>query len=177
MLIIPVVYSLQAAMSSATPVQLISKRAPDFALLDQADRKVSLKDFKGKWLVIAFYPVDMTSGCTLQNRSYTKAMDAIKTIGANVVTISAQDTASKRQFCAKESLTHTLLSDTDGAVINAYRVLRDGGDPAKPIAKRITFYVNPDGRIVAVDTKIKPATAAEDSLAILELLGAKKDEK
>jgi peroxiredoxin len=70
-----------------------------------------------------------------------------------------------------------LLSDTDGAVINAYRVLRDGGDPAKPIAKRITFYVNPDGRIVAVDTKIKPATAAEDSLAILELLGAKKDEK
>ena len=106
-----------------------------------------------------------------------QAMDAIKTIGANVVTISAQDTASKRQFCAKESLTHTLLSDTDGAVINAYRVLRDGGDPAKPIAKRITFYVNPDGRIVAVDTKIKPATAAEDSLAILELLGAKKDEK
>ena len=78
MLIIPVVYSLQAAMPSATPVQLISKRAPDFALLDQADRKVSLKDFKGKWLVIAFYPVDMTSGCTLQNRSYTKAMDAIK---------------------------------------------------------------------------------------------------
>jgi len=175
MLITPVVYAIQSTVPSGIPAQLISKRAPDFTLMDQADRKVSLKDFKGKWLVVAFYPVDMTSGCTLQNRSYTKAIDGIKALGANVVTISAQDTASKRQFCEKESLTHTLLSDTDGSVIKAYRVLRDGGDPAKPIAKRITFYINPDGRIVAVDTKIKPATAAEDSLAILELLGAKKD--
>ena len=177
MFITPVVYAAQASQPSGTPTQLISKRAPEFTLLDQADRKVALKDFKGKWLVLAFYPVDMTSGCTLQNRSYTKAIDGIKSIGANVVTISAQDTASKRQFCEKESLTHTLLSDTDGSVIKAYRVLRDGGDPAKPIAKRITFYINPDGKIVAVDTKIKPATAAEDTLAILELLGAKKDEK
>jgi len=177
MFITPVVCAVQAPKPLGTPTQLISKRAPEFTLQDQADRKVSLKDFKGKWLVVAFYPVDMTTGCTLQNRSYTKAVDSIKAIGATVVTISAQDTASKRQFCQKERLTHTLLSDTDGSVIKAYRVLRDGGDPAKPIAKRITFYINPDGKIVAVDTKIKPATAAEDTLAILELLGAKKDEK
>lgn len=177
MLITPVVYAAQASQPPGTPTQLISKRAPEFTLMDQADRKVSLKDFKGKWLVIAFYPVDMTSGCTLQNRSYTKVIDGIKALGANVVTISGQDTASKRQFCEKEGLTHTLLSDTDGSIIRAYRVLRDGGDPAKPIAKRVTFYINPDGKIVAVDTKIKPATAAEDTLAILELLGAKKEEK
>lgn len=175
MLTIPIPCVAQAAVTTTSPAQLISKRAPDFTLLDQTDKKVALKDFKGKWLVIAFYPVDMTSGCTLQNRSYTKAMDAIKALGANVLTISAQDTESKRQFCAKEGLMHTLLSDTDGAVIKAYKVLRDGGDPAKPLAKRITFYINPDGKIVAVDTKVKPATAAEDSLAILELLGAKKD--
>jgi peroxiredoxin Q/BCP len=175
MLIVPVAYVVQSQVISTNPAQLISKRAPEFSLMDQNDKKVSLRDFKGKWLVIAFYPVDMTSGCTLQNRSYTKAMDAIKGFGANVITISAQDTDSKRQFCAKEGLMHTLLSDTDGSVIRAYRVLRDGVDPSKPIAKRITFYINPDGRIVAVDTKIKPATAAEDSLAILELLGAKKD--
>ncbi len=175
MLIIPAAYIAQTTVSTGTPAQLISKRAPDFTLLDQNDKKVALRDFKGKWLVLAFYPVDMTSGCTLQNRSYTKALESIKSIGASVITISAQDTESKRQFCAKEALTHTLLSDTDGAVIRAYRVLRDGGDPAKPIAKRITFYINPDGKIAAVDTKIKPATAAEDSLAILELLGAKKD--
>lgn len=173
----PMTIVAQVALPSINPSTLISKKAPAFTLLDQSDRKVSLQDFKGKWLVIAFYPVDMTAGCTLQNRSYTKALDGIKAIGANVVTISAQDTASKRQFCEKESLTHTLLSDTNGAVIRAYHVLRDGGDTAKPIAKRITFYVNPDGKIVAVDTKIKPATAAEDTLAILELLGAKKDEK
>ncbi len=175
MLIIPAAYIVQTTVATGTPAQLISKRAPDFTLLDQNEKKVALRDFKGKWLVLAFYPVDMTSGCTLQNRSYTKALESIKSIGASVITISAQDTESKRQFCAKEALTHTLLSDTDGAVIRAYRVLRDGGDPAKPIAKRITIYINPDGKIAAVDTKIKPATAAEDSLAILELLGAKKD--
>ena len=112
MFITPVVYATQASQPSGTPTQLIAKRAPDFTLLDQADRKVALKDFKGKWLVIAFYPVDMTSGCTLQNRSYTKAIDGIKAIGANVVTISAQDTASKRQFCGKGSLAHTLPCDS-----------------------------------------------------------------
>lgn len=174
--LIPCSAGVSIQISAAPVAQRVGKKAPDFTLMDQNDKKVSLRDFRGMWVVLAFYPVDMTSGCTLQNRAYTKALDDMTALGAKVLTVSGQDSASKRLFCAKESLTHTLLSDTLGSVIHAYGVAREGSDAKTPIAKRNTFYINPEGKIVAVDTKVKPVSAAEDSLAILALLGVTKKE-
>jgi peroxiredoxin Q/BCP len=82
--------------------------------------------------------------------------------------VSVQDTASKRAFCDRESLTHTLLSDVGGAVAKAYGVLL----ASRPMARRVTFYIAPDGRVAAVDGAVKVQSAAEDALALLAKLGA-----
>ena len=93
---------------------LAGKAAPDFTLPDQNDKTHSLKNNRGKWVVVAFYPADMTKGCTFQNISYTRTSDKFAALNAVVYTVSTQDTASKKQFCAKDSLTHTLLADVGG---------------------------------------------------------------
>lgn len=147
---------------------LIGKRAPGFTMPDQNDKSVKLSDQKGKWVVLAFYPADMTTGCTFQNRSYTAHKDEFGGLNAVVYTVSVQDTASKRAFCDKEGLTHTLLSDIGAKVAREYAVLM----PNRPLARRVTFYINPDGQIALVDGSIKVQSAAEDSLALLAKLGA-----
>ena len=147
---------------------LIGKNAPGFALPDQNDKPVKLSDSKGKWVVLAFYPADMTSGCTFQNRSYTAHKDDFAALNATIFTISVQDTASKRAFCSKEGLTHTLLSDVGGKTAGAFGTLMAG----RGVSRRVTFYINPSGKIAAVDGAIHVQTAAEDSLALLAKLGA-----
>ena len=151
---------------------MIGKPAPAFALPDQNDKTVALKDFKGKWLVVAFYPADMTSGCTFQNRSYTANREKFAPLNAAVVTVSTQNTDSKRTFCSKEGLKHTLLSDDGGKVATAYGIAMDNEKFGK-IANRVTFYISPEGTIAAVDKKIRVQTAAEDSLAMLTKLQEK----
>lgn len=143
---------------------MVGKPAPAFSLPDQNDKNISLSSAKGKWVVLAFYPADMTTGCTFQNRSYTKSLDKFTPLNAVVYTVSTQDTASKRAFCSKEGLTHTLLSDVGGKVAGDYGILRG------KVARRVTFYIAPDGSIADVDTKIDVQNAAEESIGILERL-------
>lgn len=159
-----------AAPATVTPQALVGKPAPAFSLPDQNGAARALADSKGKWVVLAFYPADMTSGCTLQNRAYTAKMDEFTRKNAVVYTVSTQDTKSKQAFCDKEGLKHTLLSDVGGKTAAAYGVLM----PERPIARRITFYIAPDGTVADVDTGIKVATAADDSLAKLDALTAAK---
>lgn len=147
---------------------LVGKPAPAFTLPDQTDKPRKLASDKGKWIVLAFYPADKTRGCTLQNRSYSANLDKFKPLNAVVYTISTQDTASKREFCASENLKHNLLSDVGGKVAGSYNVLRG------QVARRVTFYIAPDGTIAEVDTKPRVGTAAEDSLATLKRLSAPK---
>ncbi|GAB4459186.1 MAG: hypothetical protein OHK0029_21390 [Armatimonadaceae bacterium] len=157
------------AEATETYQSMIGKPAPAFTLPDQNNQSVALASQKGKWVVLAFYPADMTSGCTLQNRSYTAQSDKFAPLNAVVYTISTQGTESKQQFCSKEGLKHSLLSDVGGKVATAYGIAVDNPRYGK-VAKRVTFYLSPDGTIVAVDPKIRVATAAEDSLAMLTKL-------
>jgi Peroxiredoxin len=165
----PAVAATVPSLDAANPLN--GKPAPAFTLPDQNDKMVSLADLKGKWVVLAFYPADMTSGCTLQNKSYSAKKDAFAAKNAVVFTVSTQGTDSKREFCSKEGLTHTLLSDVGAKVSRAYGTVKDGG---REYASRWTFYIAPDGTVAGVDTKVRVATAAEDSLAILDALSAKK---
>jgi len=125
--------AVTTANDAADPQALIGKPAPAFTLPDQNDKPASLADSKGKWVVLAFYPADMTPGCTLQNRSYSADADKFAPLNAVVYTVSTQDTASKRTFCSKEGLKHTLLSDVGGKTAAAYHVF--GGS----VARRVTF--------------------------------------
>lgn len=161
----PFAFAQTAPTGDATA--LVGKAAPGFALPDQNNKTHALADNKGKWVVLAFYPKDMTTGCTLQNKSYSATGDQFAPLNAVVYTVSTQDTKSKQAFCSKEALTHTLLSDEGGKIASAYGVLLSNG-----MARRVTFYVAPDGTVASVDAKPRVANAAQDSLATLIKLGA-----
>lgn len=156
--------------ANAAPLQetktMTGTPAPNFSLPDQNDKPVKLSDYKGKWVVLAFYPADATPGCTFQNRSYTEHNDEFAAKNAVVFTVSTQDTASKRDFCAKESLKHTLLSDVGGKVAKSYDALMDN----TTYANRWTYYIAPDGKVAYVDKTINAGKAAQDSLALLDKL-------
>ncbi len=145
---------------------MIGQPAPAFALPDQNDKTVKLSDYKGKWVVLAFYPADMTGGCTLQNRSYTEHIAEFAAKNAVAFTVSTQDTASKREFCSKESLKHTLLADVGGKMAKSYDALMDN----TTYANRWTYYIKPDGTIAYIDKAINVGKAAPDSLALLDKL-------
>lgn len=153
-------------------LELLGKNAPGFTLPDQSDKLVKLKDAQEakKWVVLAFYPADMTAGCTLQNKSYSAGKDKFAPLNALVYTISTQDTKSKQKFCERDALTNTLLSDVGGKVAEAYGVL----NKERGVARRVTFYINPKGKIAAVDVKIKVQSAAEDTIAMLQKLQEEK---
>jgi thioredoxin-dependent peroxiredoxin len=160
------------AKPTDTARELLGKKAPGFTLPDQNEKKITLKDATKakKWVVLAFYPADMTAGCTLQNKSYSAGKDAFSLLNAVVYTISTQDTKSKQQFCERDALTNTLLSDVGGKVAEAYGVLVK----ERSVARRVTFYINPKGQIVTVDTKINVKNAAEDTVATLQKLQKEK---
>lgn len=160
------------AAQPADPLQdMVGKPAPAFTLPDQNDKSVSLADQKGKWVVLAFYPADMTTGCTFQNKSYSTNIGQFAPLNAVVYTVSTQDTKSKQEFCSKEGLKHTLLSDVGGKTATEYGIVTDNPRFGK-VAKRVTFYISPEGKIAAVDSKIRVQNAAEDSLAMLAKLTA-----
>jgi peroxiredoxin len=166
----PVTVAAPQDAADAALMAMVGKPAPTFTLPDQNDKPINLADSKGKWVVLAFYPADMTRGCTFQNISYSQNVDKFAPLNAVVYTVSTQDTASKREFCSKEGLKNTLLSDVGGKTATAYGVY----NPTRSIARRVTFYITPDGTIAAVDTKPRVQEAAPDSIAKLQELSGKK---
>lgn len=123
--------------------------APDFSLKSSEGGQMSLADFKGKWLVLYFYPKDETPGCTTEACSLRDARDDIVSLGAEVVGISRDDASSHEKFKAKHTLNFSLLSDPDHAVMDAY-----GAWGKKMFGKegvlRKTFIINPIGEVVKV---------------------------
>jgi peroxiredoxin Q/BCP len=142
------------------------KPAPDFALPDQNNKTHKLSKLRGRTVVLAFYPVDMTRGCTLEARSFTAARQEFAKRRAVVFSISVQDVASKRKFCDAEGLKHTLLADVDGKVASTYGVLGPSG-----VAQRVTFIVNPKGEITNVIDHVDVQNSARQ---VLELIPEKK---
>ena len=146
--------------------------APLFALPDQHGKTHSLADYRGRWVVLAFYPADMTSGCTLQNRSLTASLDDLTALGAAVFAISVQDSASHAKFCDAEGLKHTLLADTGKTAAKDYGVLLPAG-----VAKRVTFVINPEGAIARRLDPVSVQSHGPDVVALLQDLGAGSDGK
>lgn len=145
--------------------------APDFAGVTTDGSKVRLADFRGKKLVLYFYPMDDTPGCTAQACSLRDHNAEIAAKGAAVLGVSAQDEASHQRFTRKHRLNFPLLADTDRAVAKAYGVLGSGvfgvARGLLGLAERVTFIIDEKGRIARVIDDPDTAGHAEQVLAHL----------
>jgi len=135
--------------------------APAFTTKDTNGNTVSLSDFAGKTVVLYFYPKDDTPGCTKQACSFRDAQSEYISKGIVVLGVSADDEADHQAFTQKYSLNFPLLADTDKSIITAYDV--DGGG----YAKRVTYIIDDNGKIIDVDAAVNTSTHASDVLAKL----------
>jgi peroxiredoxin Q/BCP len=146
--------------------------APAFKLQDQTGRWHTLDEYRGKWLVLYFYPKDKTSGCTTQACELRDNIFAFRKIGATIVGISVDDVASHKEFAEEHSLPFTLLADPSKQTAKDYGVLVKWMG-AIEIAQRDTFIIDPDGRIAKHFVKVDPKGHSELVLKELATLQAK----
>ncbi|MEN9228016.1 MAG: peroxiredoxin [Gloeomargarita sp. HHBFW_bins_205] len=143
----------------------VGMQAPDFRTVDTQGRPVSLADFAGKTVVLYFYPKDDTPGCTKEACGFRDHYATYQQHNVVVLGVSRDDQASHQAFTQKYNLPFPLLVDTDGAISRAYDV--DGGG----YSQRVTYIIDPQGRISRVYTTVNTATHASDILADLGLAG------
>jgi peroxiredoxin Q/BCP len=145
--------------------------APDFSGLTTDGTQVRLKDFRGKKLVLYFYPMDDTPGCTAQACSLRDHDAPIKAKGAAVLGVSAQGVESHQRFATKYKLGFPLLADTDRAVARAYGTIGGGlGGTLRGMlgmAERVTFVIDEQGRIAHVIDDVNTKNHAAQVLALL----------
>ena len=146
--------------------------APDFSLPSADGGAVSLKDFKGKWVVLYFYPKDFTSGCTLEAKNFERDLSKYQSEGAVIVGVSVDSAQSHKDFCTKEGLNFKLLADPDAKTVAAYGSVMDY--KGAKMAARNTFLIDPQGRIAKVYTAVKPAEHSDQVLKDLAELKKKK---
>jgi peroxiredoxin Q/BCP len=133
--------------------------APNFTTVDDEGKTVSLTDFQGKTVVLYFYPKDDTPGCTKEAQSFRDNYEEYQGKDMVVLGVSMDDQASHQKFKEKYGLPFQLLVDKDGAITKAYDV--DGGG----YSKRVTYIIDPEGKIGYVDENVKTATHAQDILS------------
>jgi len=146
------------------------KPAPDFSLTTGDGSQVSLKDYRGKWVVLYFYPKDFTSGCTMEARNFQRDVAKYEESGAVILGGRVDTAQSHKDFCAKEGLNFKLLADPDAKVSTEYGSVMDY--KGSKLAARNTFIINPKGEIAKVYTGVKPADHSEQVLK--DLAGLKK---
>jgi peroxiredoxin Q/BCP len=161
-----IVFGVAMRAHAAGDVLETGASAPNFSLPSQEDTQVSLAQYKGKWVVLYFYPKDMTTGCTIEAHNFQRDLDKYTALNAVILGVSLDTVESHKTFCTKDSLTFKLLADPDHKVIDAYGVPISGMGPVK-FAARDTFLISPAGKIVKVWTKVNPNTHSEDVLAAI----------
>ncbi len=143
--------------------------APDFALQDSDGTTRNLGDYRGKWLVLYFYPKDETPGCTTEACSLRDARDDIMALGAEVVGVSRDDASSHEKFKAHHSLSFTLLSDPDHTVMDAYGAWGKKMFGVEGVLRK-TFIINPDGQVVKAYGRVTPVGHGEQIVADIKSL-------
>jgi peroxiredoxin Q/BCP len=154
-----------ATRAAAQEMPAVGQDAPTFTLPSQDGTPISLDQYRGKWVVLYFYPKDMTTGCTIEAHKFQDALPQFDAKNAVILGVSVDTVDSHKQFCTKDSLTFHLLADPDHKVVSAYGSL--GAFGPMTIANRNTFLIDPQGKIAKVWVKVTPANAATDVLAAL----------
>jgi peroxiredoxin Q/BCP len=145
--------------------------APAFTLPSQDGSQISLASFRGKWVVLYFYPKDMTSGCTIEAHNFQRDLAQYEANNAVILGVSVDTPDSHKEFCAKEGLTFRLLADPNHTVVDAYGSLGNFG--GFKYANRNTFLIDPQGVIARVWTKVNPQVHSTEVLAALPQDSAK----
>ncbi len=172
LLVVAILMVSVAAMVRAADPPAVGVMAPDFKLTSQEGKVVNLHDFKGKWVVLYFYPKDFTNGCTIEAHGFQTDLPKYQAHKATIVGVSVDSADSHKDFCAKEGLDFTLLSDVEHKVSATYGSLNAAG--SNEVAARKTFIVDPTGKIVKVFLKVQPTQHSTEVLAALDDLQKKK---
>ncbi len=146
----------------------VGTEAPDFTLNSQDGKPISLHDFRGKWVVLYFYPKDMTTGCTIEAHNFQRDMAKYEAKNAVVIGVSVQDEKSHQEFCAKEGLNFKLLADTNHDVSEKYDSLTNYG--VAKLSARHTFLIDPTGKVRKVWTDVDVKKHSDEVLAALDEL-------
>ena len=141
----------------------VGQVAPTFTLPSQDGSQISLDSFRGKWVVLYFYPKDMTPGCTIEAHNFQRDQAKFDADNAVILGVSLDTPDSHKQFCTKEGLTFRLLADPEHKVVDAYGSLGHFG--TWTIANRNTFLIDPQGKIVKEWIKVDPSHHSEEVLA------------
>jgi peroxiredoxin Q/BCP len=156
------------SVNAVNEVPAVGAAAPTFSLNNQEGKQVGLNDFKGKWVVLYFYPKDFTSGCTLEARNFQRDLAKYDAAGVVILGVSVDTAESHKEFCTKEGLNFKLLSDPDAKVSTEYgSVMEYNG--AK-LSARNTFIIDPQGKIAKVFEKVKVGGHSDEVLAALATL-------
>jgi peroxiredoxin Q/BCP len=156
------------ALAIAADPPAVGSAAPAFTLSSNEGRPVSLSDFRGKWVVLYFYPKDFTSGCTLEAHNFQRDLAKYQQLGAVILGVSFDTVESHKSFCAKEGLNFKLLSDPSGTASEQYGSVMDHN--GMKLSARNTFVIDPSGKIAAEFLKVNPAVHSEEVLAKLNEL-------
>ena len=156
----------QAHAADDQQMPAVGSMAPDFTLNSQENTPVSLHDFKGKWVVLYFYPKDQTPGCTIEAHGFTRDQDQYTKKNAVILGVSVDSVDSHKEFCAKDGINFKLLSDTSTDVVSKYGSLNQMNGTTR--AARNTFLIDPKGKIAKVYVKVNPTPHSEEVLAALD---------
>ena len=137
--------------------------APDFTTQNTTGKTVHLKDFRGKKLVLYFYPKDDTPGCTVESCGLRDQYQKIRELGAEVLGVSLDSVESHQKFTEKFHLPFQLLADTDKSITKAYGVLNDKSN----MARRVTFLIDEHGKILKTFQTVKPDQHPQEILDAL----------
>jgi len=154
---------LGAAQTPAPPK--VGAPAPEFTLTSNEGNTVSLKDYRGKWVVLYFYPKDFTSGCTLEAHNFQRDLAQYEKAGAVILGVSVDTAESHKSFCAKEGLAFKLLSDPDAKVSGEYASVMEYD--GKTLSARNTFVIDPSGKVAQTFMKVDPRKHSEEVLKAL----------
>lgn len=145
----------------------LNEPAPEFTLpTNTGDGEIALSDYRGKWVVLYFYPKDFTSGCTLEAKRFQQDLPKYQARNAQIIGVSADDVQSHEEFCDAEGIEFPLLADTDGSVSKDY------GSWLGIRSLRHTYLIDPDGILREIFMGVKPPIHSEKVLARLDQLQA-----
>jgi len=160
------------SLLSRSPVPQAGSLAPDFRLRSQDGAEINLKDFRGQWVVLYFYPKDHTPGCTVEARKFQRDQTQFAQRNTVILGVSVDSVDSHKKFCAREGLNFKLLADTSHQVASQYGSLKNL--LVVKFAARHTFIIDPEGRIARVYTDVNPNRHSEEVLAALDDLQKSK---
>lgn len=156
---------------AADEMPAVGVAAPDFTLNSQEGTPINLHDFRGQWVVLYFYPKDMSPGCTIEAHAFQNDLDKYQKLNAVIVGVSVDTVDSHKAFCAKDGLNFKLLADVNHDISSKYGSVMTFG--TNTVAARNTFLINPKGEIVKEFVKVNPSTHSADVLAALDELQKK----